>query len=300
MTGALDELGSPLLGGRPADPADGDSGGGVGNVADANPCRSSVRVANSIVSSATTRHSFLTTSMVVQRSAHREQDDEDERGGDVSDSGRVVKKNCGTKFCELQERFPIGFVLGGAVIGIVLGVCLSLWQPDDQSTKDAVMMWVGLIGDLFIRALKCIVMPLVFVSVTISVMDMLSLGEQGTIVGLTIGLYVLTTVLAAAIGSITSVMFSRFYELMNSAPVEVEPEVRIGCQTDSHGGITSYLTEQDDGSVLCMAGAQPLGNDTKFLMFDVNGYFTKANEGLPTLTFGESIYQVRVIFVPSI
>ena len=55
-------------------------------------------------------------------------------------------------------------------------------------------------GDLFIRALKCIVLPLVFVSIAISVMDMLSLGNAGKLVGSTIGLYLFTTLCAALIG----------------------------------------------------------------------------------------------------
>ena len=299
MTDSLEELASPLLG-RPAGLEEGGDDVAVSHrssVAErrgsAVERRSSVRVANSISSSsATTRHSALTRPSVLQRTVVDEQDEV------VEESGGDVNKNCGTKLCELQAKFPVAFVLGGAVIGIALGIGLSFWNPDDPSTKEVVIMWIGLIGDLFIRALKCIVMPLVFVSITSSVMDMLSLGEEGTIVGWTIGLYVLTTVLAATIGCITSLIFQRFYILSDSMVVDVNPEVRLGCQTDSNGAITSYLTEQDDGSVLCMASAQPLGNDTLFWMRDENGYFIKANPGLTTLTLSESIYQVRMIAVP--
>jgi len=86
----------------------------------------------------------------------------------MEESGGDVKKSCGTKLCELQEKIPIAFVLGGAVIGIALGIGFTYWNPDDPSTKEVVIMWIGLIGDLFIHALKCIIMPLVFVSITIS------------------------------------------------------------------------------------------------------------------------------------
>ncbi len=193
-------------------------------------------------------------------------------------------------------------MLGGAIIGIGLGIPLSRWNPDDPSAKEAVILWVGLIviGNLFIRALKCIVMPLVFVSITISVMGMLSLGGQGTIVGLTVGLYLINTVLAAIIGCIMSLIFHRIYTSMNSASVDVVPEVRLGCQMDLYGDIALYLTEQDDGLVLCMASTKPLGNDTLFVMHDENGYFAKADEDLPALLLSESVYQVRMIVVPSI
>jgi hypothetical protein len=276
---SLEELGSSLVG-RPAGLVD----DGGSNDAAPNPTMgtSTVRFANSITCSTTTMHSYLTASIGNEQ-------DEDESGVDV-------KKNCGAKINVLHDKFPIAFVLGGAMIGIGLGIALSYWNPDDPSAKEVVILWVGLIGDLFIRALKCIVMPLVFVSITISVMDMLSLGEQGTIVGWTIGLYLFTTVLAAIIGCITSLFFQRFYKSMNSASVDVVPEVRLGCQTDLYSEISSYLTEQDDGSVLCMASTQPLGNDTLFVMLDENGYFAKANEDLPALSLSESIYQVRMIF----
>jgi len=89
--------------------------------------------------------------------------------------------------------------------GIGIGVGLSFWQPEDPASKATAILWVGLVGDLFIRALKCIVLPLVFVSIAISVMDMLSLGKAGKLVGSTIGLYVLTTLCAALIGKYSSV-----------------------------------------------------------------------------------------------
>jgi hypothetical protein len=297
----LEELGSPHLG-RPTGLDEGGGNVAVSRRSSAAELksvverRSSDRFSNSISSSSdTTRHSFLTRPSIVQQIVGHEQDEV------VEESGGDVKKSCGTKLCELQEKIPIAFVLGGAVIGIALGIGLAYWNPDDPSTKEVVIMWIGLIGDLFIRALKCIVMPLVFVSVTTSVMDMLSLGEEGTIIRWTIGLYVLTTVLAAAIGCITSVIFKRFYILADSVVVEQNPDVRNGCQTNSNGAITSYLTKQDDGSVLCMASALPLENGTLlFMLHDENGYFAKATPGLTTLTLSESIYQVRMIVRPSI
>ncbi len=105
----------------------------------------------------------------LQRPASHNEQYEDEV--EESDSGDI-KKNRGTKYCELQEKFPIAFVLGGAIIGIGHGIGLSFWQPDNPSTKDAAMTWIGLIGNHIIRALMCIIMPLVFVS---------KLSEQGTI-----------------------------------------------------------------------------------------------------------------------
>ena len=208
---------------------------------------------------------------------------------DIEDEAE--RKGCGSKFCNLMERWPVTFVLIAAAIGISIGIALSTWQPDDPSKKETAVLWIGLLGDLFIRALKMIVLPLVFVSIAISFMDMLSLGKAGRIVGVTIGLYVLTTVCASLVASLSSVIFSRYYELKDGHGEEMDPaDVRLGCTVDENDVIESYLTEQSDGSVICMSSD---GNtnytDTLFRLEDVNGYFQPSSqvEDLAKLTFSE-------------
>lgn len=58
------------------------------------------------------------------------------------------------------------------------------------------LQWLGLVGELFIRALKCVVLPLVFVNVILSVVEMCTVGRAGSIGWTTIGLYLVTTVFA--------------------------------------------------------------------------------------------------------
>lgn len=269
-------LQSPLLGAET-------SGGGEERTppAAAAPSRSSVRLANSLVSTTatqTTRHSFLVGSGTVSPEAS-----DDEGAG------------CGTKLCRAMDKFPITFVLGGAAIGLAIGLGLAFWEPANPDTKDVVVQWLGLFGDLFIRALKCIVLPLVFVSIAISMMDMLSLGEAGTIVGVTIGLYLLTTVCASLIGVASSVIFSNFYALQNGLLEGVDPLVRLGCSYDEDTGTASYLTKSGvDGSVACSVTENVNDDDVMFMMDDVNGYFSKSAlaEGPAQLSLSDSIYEV--------
>lgn len=63
--------------------------------------------------------------------------------------------------CGILGRNPILAVMMFAFVGVGVGVGLSFWEPDDMETKDKVLQWIGLVGDLFIRALKCVVLPLV-------------------------------------------------------------------------------------------------------------------------------------------
>ena len=99
-----------------------------------------------------------------------EEEVEEVEGSDVGDAEE--NKRCCTRFCAIMDAYPVSFVIGSAAIGIGLGIGLSFWNPEDPSWKITAIMWIGLLGDLFIRALKCVVLPLVFVSIAVSVMDM--------------------------------------------------------------------------------------------------------------------------------
>lgn len=241
------------------------------------PNRNSIRVTNSLMLS-----QVPSTDTAIEDEVAIEDEDE--------------SKGCGSKFCKLMETWPITFVLVAAAIGISAGIALSTWQPDDPSKKETAVLWIGLLGDLFIRALKMIVLPLVFVSIAISFMDMVTLGKAGKIVWMTIGLYLLTTVCASLVAVLSSVIFSRYYELKDGHGEEeiAPPDVRLGCTVDENDVIESYLTEQSDGSVICMSSSDDNTNntDTLFRLEDVNGYFQQSSDSLELekLTFSEVRY----------
>jgi len=56
--------------------------------------------------------------------------------------------------CGILGRYPIISVTTFAAIGVGIGIGLSYWEPEDEETKDTVLKWVGLIGDLFIRCVS--------------------------------------------------------------------------------------------------------------------------------------------------
>jgi hypothetical protein len=84
------------------------------------------------------------------------------------------KKGCCNRVSGIIDQFPLTFIIGGAIIGMCIGIGLAYWKPAAPADKATAIMWIGLLGELFIRALKCIVLPLVFVSIAVSVMDMVS------------------------------------------------------------------------------------------------------------------------------
>ena len=128
------------------------------------PNRNSVRNMNSLV-----RHSKVGHLPPLREES---EEDGDIEGPDADNAS--PKKSCCTSFCGVMDDHFVVFILVSAAIGIGIGIGLSIWNPEDYADKATAILWIGLLGDLFIRALKCIVLPLVFVSIAVSVMDMVS------------------------------------------------------------------------------------------------------------------------------
>ena len=201
------------------------------------------------------------------------------------------KSCCSSSFCNFYNNHQLAFVIWGAIIGIGLGIGLSFWQPENSDAKETALLWIGLLGQMFLRALKCVILPLVFCSITISVMDMLALGKAGTMVLMTILLYIFTTICAVCFAILSSLAYSGKYIVADDmSGDEVPSEVRLACSVDGAGTPTSYLTEMNDGSVMCAAGDPT--SEALFLMDDVNGYYatSAAAKGVTEMSLSESLY----------
>ena len=176
--------------------------------------------------------------------------------------------------CGIMSRNPILTVLVFAAAGVAIGIGLSTWVPEDGSTsKETAVQWIGLIGDMFIRALKATVLPLVFVNVIVSIVDMMSVGKAGTIGFRTVLLYTVTTLIASIIGLISILSFKSLFktEIPESS---TSARVQLGC--DSEGSFLTY--DIADGNVFCSADAS---NETSnyFNIVDIDGTFASSSSG---------------------
>lgn len=191
---------------------------------------------------------------------------------------RQIKAGCG-----ILGRYPVVSVIAFAIVGCAIGVGLSYWQPEDDS-KDKAIKWIGLVGDLFIRSLKCVVLPLVFVNVIISVVDMMKVGAAGSIGWKTIVMYTLTTLIASIIGIITVVVFKPLFKVGDFPPPE-PAAVSLGC-TESG----SFVTEATDGSLVCSTDA-PNASAQQFYIEDLTGTFVTVSGGVDgDITLSDTIY----------
>jgi len=87
-------------------------------------------------------------------------------------------------------------ILAAMVVGVVVG---ALWGEGAES--------IGWMGDLFIRLIRMIVVPLVFVAIVAGVVSMGDPSKLGSLGAKTIILYLLTTLVAITIGLILAVIF---------------------------------------------------------------------------------------------
>jgi Na+/H+-dicarboxylate symporter len=184
--------------------------------------------------------------------------------------------------CGPMAKYPLLSVLAFAAVGVALGLGLSYWE-DDGDTKSKVIKWIGLVGDLFIRSLKCVVLPLVFVNVIIAVVDMMAIGRAGSIGWKTIALYTMTTLIASVFGIISILAFKPLFRTDDFG--EAGPAtVMLGCNAEG-----SFITEMTDGSLTC--AVDPTAEDATFIIDDLTGSFVRTSGGISDgISLSDTVY----------
>ena len=112
----------------------------------------------------------------------------------------------------------------------------------------------------------------------------MSLGRASKIGWTTIGLYLLTTIVASILGIICIVMFrSKFTS--ETFEEDLETVVTLGCNSAG-----SFVTEGADGTLSCSSTSQS-EEDILFLFDDVTGALVKASSGTASdISMSETIY----------
>lgn len=87
------------------------------------------------------------------------------------------------------------------LIGMVLGLSLGFLFKE-LDLKSFVLDWIAPFGKIFINLLKMIAVPLIVVSIIVGIADLKDISKLSKLGYRTVGLYLLTTVLAVCIGLI--------------------------------------------------------------------------------------------------
>ena len=88
----------------------------------------------------------------------------------------------------------------GLGIGLVFGFILHLLYGTDAAVTGTTISWIGIVGSGYVKLLQMIVMPLVFISIVGAFTKLKLVKNLGKISFLGIGILLVTTAIAAAIG----------------------------------------------------------------------------------------------------
>lgn len=86
------------------------------------------------------------------------------------------------------------------LLGMGFGVLFAFLMIQFEGGKDLIVDWIKPFGTIFINLLKLIAVPLILASLIKGVSDLKDISKLSKMGGRTIGLYILTTVIAVSIG----------------------------------------------------------------------------------------------------
>uniref|UniRef100_UPI00404B2E5F dicarboxylate/amino acid:cation symporter n=2 Tax=Flavobacterium sp. TaxID=239 RepID=UPI00404B2E5F len=135
------------------------------------------------------------------------------------------------------------------IIGMVLGVLFALVMIQFSFGKSFISDWVKPFGEIFINVLKLIAVPLILASLIKGVSDLKDVSKLSLMGGRTIGLYLVTTVIAVSIGLAIvniiqpgkSISETTRNELVESFKTEADSKIKAAESQKSKGPLQPLL-----------------------------------------------------------
>lgn len=159
----------------------------------------------------------------------------------------------------------LAVMLGAMVLGAVCGWIFPIVTDADGNTVSAGATVLKPLGTLFINLMFCIVVPMVFASISSAVANMQSRKRAGKIMGATIGTFVITGAIAAVI----------MYFVMRAVPPVLVPWAEIpaeelGEYASISDMIVNFFTAEDFVGLLSRRAMLPLIVFSMLFGFGVN------------------------------
>ncbi|NJB35716.1 MULTISPECIES: dicarboxylate/amino acid:cation symporter [Croceivirga] len=155
------------------------------------------------------------------------------------------------------------------LIGMLLGIVFGFVMTKVPTGKDIVSDWIQPLGAIFVKLLKLIAIPLIIASLVKGISDLKDISKFRNIGLRTIGIYILTTVVAITIGLVLVNM------LNPGAGISEETVAKLTETYANDAGVTSKLEEasrqKDSGPLQFLVDMVPdnainaLGNNSAML-----------------------------------
>lgn len=113
-------------------------------------------------------------------------------------------------------------VFTGMGLGIVLGIILQAAYGEGSDILSGTLDWYSIVGSGYVRFLMLIVVPLVMVSIIRAIINLNQTNHLGKMTAWIIGVLISTTLIAAAVGIGSSLLFDLNAEQIEAGQAETE------------------------------------------------------------------------------
>ncbi|KAF0712839.1 hypothetical protein As57867_004626, partial [Aphanomyces stellatus] len=120
-------------------------------------------------------------------------------------------------FAHAAPKFSSWAVLAGALVGVAVGAGLYYAELNPEWQKV-----VALPGNLFLRALRCLIVPMVFCVMTVVVAEAVAMGRTSMLRFTMVLPYVLTSVLATVQGIALAILFQASFKPSDDQPLRTK------------------------------------------------------------------------------
>ncbi len=195
-------------------------------------------------------------------------------------------------------------ILLALVVGAIAGIAANLSVGGDHAAVQWVNRYVaGPVGQIFLRLLFMIVMPLVFCSIALGVAGLGDLRKAGRVGGKAIGYFFTTTMLAAAFGLVIVNLANPGAGLAPEVRTELmetyaeDASARIATQASGGFGIETFVNIVTRNPVKSAADGDMLGVIFFGLMFGAALTQIRAERAKPMLDVLQAINDVVIVIV---
>ncbi|EQC25900.1 hypothetical protein SDRG_16272 [Saprolegnia diclina VS20] len=179
------------------------------------------------------------------------------------------------------------------VIGAGLGIGLGLLLSKFDISKD-LALWLELPGNLFVRALRCLIVPMVFCTMTVSIAEIVVLNKTSILTWRTAAVLFSTSILSTMQGMVVALVYNSVFN--------ANWPVTNGNGTSTNGIVLGlrcangqFLETLADGSLACLSAA---ANATAlFTVKDVNNVLS-TNSAFQDLTLTQQVIAIINLAVP--
>lgn len=183
----------------------------------------------------------------------------------------------------------LGIMLGAMILGAVTGWVWPAVYDGDGNLADAGAKVLAPLGTVFINMMFCMVVPMVFASISSAVANMESRKRAGKIMGVTVAAFVVTGAIAAVIMFILMKLFPPVPVPWASVPTE-----EIGEYATMSEMIVNFFTASDFSGLLTRRAMLPLIVFSLLFGLAVN---LNGGKGTPVGRFLEDLTNVMLKFV---